>query len=180
MDQGRVSEPAERARVPGSKSSDVDDPTPALGLHVRRGRLGTAEVADNLGVDVGQQIVVVGLRQRPKHEASWSSRVVDQDVESSEFVDSLLDHRVHGLGAVRVSYDGDDLPSGLSGQLARRLLENVLSPGADDDVNSLFGQLSRRRLADANASTGHNCPPAVQVKVHRIAPVLVVVTLKSP
>ena len=128
------------------------------------------KVADDLGVDVEEQVGVVGLRQWAEHESSGRGGVVHEDVDAAELVDGALYQGVDGLGAGGIGYDGHDAASGLRRQLLGRGFEDVLTPGADDDVDALPGKLTRGGLADPDASAGHYRPLAAEFEVHVSAP----------
>jgi hypothetical protein len=77
----------------------------SLAAHVRRDRLDAAEVADHLGVEVGEQRLRVGVRHVVAHQAGRRRGAVDEDVDAAQ-PDGRRGEPPYGLGVGRVGGDG--------------------------------------------------------------------------
>ena len=159
---------AEVAGVAGVESADVDDTAKALRFEQGNGGPGAAERADELDVEVADQLLVnevldgAGGRGR----AAGQRRAVDQDVQSAQGVGGLVDHAVNLLTIGGVKGHGDGAAAGGLGDLRGGRFEIGHGPRADHHVGALAGQFQGDSLADAAAGAAHKCQFAFKSEIH--------------
>ena len=159
---------AEVAGVAGVESADVDDATVALGLEQGNGGPGAAQRADELHVEVADQVLVdevldgAGGRGR----AAGQGRAVDQDVQTAQSIGGLVDHPVNLLAIGGVEGHGDGAAAGGLGDLGGGRLQIGHGARTDHHVGALARQLQGDSLADAAAGAAHKCQFAFKSKIH--------------
>ena len=164
--EGGVAQTADGPRLPGGQSADVDDPPPSPSLEVGGGGLRAPEVADDLRVYVGEELLLAGLFERSRHQSAGIGRVVDEYVDPAELPRRGLHHSLDRLPVGGVGDDRKNAASRLRRHAVRRLLQGVAAPGADGDVHPFPCQLQRDRLSDPLAASRHDRSLAAQLKVH--------------
>src|SRR5262249_13558637 len=109
------------ARGAASAATDVDDASPAGLLHVWYSRLDCAQVAYHLLFEVAQDVGVAHGLDRAG-SAAYTRRVVDHDVNATEFTCRRVDEVPDRVGVQGVTDDGDNLAARLIRQFTGRLL----------------------------------------------------------
>ena len=151
----QIAHAAVGARVAGRHPADVYDTPPALFAHDGRHRLGAAHVTHHLGVQVGEQVLVAGVVQAAAYQAARIGGIVHEDVDPAELGHRGVHQPLHRLVAGGVGGNGYDAPARLGRKLCGSLLEQALSPGADDHADALACELAGYRLSDAHAAARH-------------------------
>jgi hypothetical protein len=123
---------------------------------VRRDSPGAAQVAEHLGVDGREQVVIDEIGQLPwRSSARWLGGRVDEDVDAAEFPgdpgDRGPDRQV--LGGVRSH--GED-PAAALAQPPGRRLKTLRVAGQQRHVRSLGGERVSDGESDAPAAAGHD------------------------
>src|SRR5438552_5053851 len=170
MHNSRIPQPADIPRPSTREPTDVDDPPPPAALHVRRRRLRAPHVPHHLGVDVLQQKLVVGRRQRARHHPTRRRRIVHENIDPPELGHGRLDRILTGLRAGRVADDRNDAAPRGRRQRLRRLLEHAAIPRADRHVDAFARQLLCDRLADALAPARDDRDLPGQSQIHVQSP----------
>ena len=165
-----VAQAADVAGAAAGEPADVDDAPPAPLLHVGRHRLGASHIADHLGVDVLEQGLVIGFRERPAHHAARRRGVVHEHVDVAERLQGGVHQVGHGLRAHRVGDDWNDAASGLVRERLGRLVQGLALPGADRHVHAFRRQYPGDRPADAPAPPRDDRDPACQSQIHVESP----------
>ena len=155
-------------RLPRRQPADVDDPAPALRLHVRRNGARAAQVAHHLDVDFALQLRGVDLGERGRRRvAARPGRGVDEDVDAAAERGSRLGDRALDLRVVAgVGDDGDDGRAGLVDDLGRAGGEPLRVAREDRDRRAFEREAARDRLADAAAAAGDESALALEFEVH--------------
>src|SRR5262249_18546380 len=148
-------------RLDAVVADQVDHPPAALLDHDRQHIAQAAHVAHELELHAFLPVV---LAQVLDYAARRRAGIVDHDVDAAERLVALLDE-VLGLGVVaQVGRDRYDLAVGFLGDLGRRLLQHILAPGADRDVDAFLGERAGNAFADALAAAGHQRGLAVKLQ----------------
>jgi hypothetical protein len=137
----------------------------------RRGRLGTAEDAQQIGVEhalpqlFGDQIELGG-RDGPPH--AGRAGVVDQEVEPAERADRPFDHRLAPAGLAHIAGRCDHLEAGCAELLHRLGPACVARQVVDRDLGAEAGQHRRRGETDAGGRAGDQRRLAIQIELHPV------------
>jgi hypothetical protein len=136
--------------------------------HVRFHRLGTAEVADDLGVDVLHQQLVTGLSQWSLDESAGRRSVIDQNIDAAQVGHGILNHLFHRLTIGRIGGNGNDPPASRPCHLLGRGLQRVTTPTADHHVDPFTGQFQRNSFANSSTAAGDDGDFACQFQIHGV------------
>src|SRR5262245_58741031 len=101
-----------------------------------------------------------------EHAAGRGAGIVDHDVDAAERPVGLR-HEILGIGVfAEIGGDRQDPAVGLPRDLGRRLLERLLAPRADGNVDAFLRQRAGDAFADARAAARDQRSLAVKLKVH--------------
>src|SRR5262249_46543401 len=147
-------------------TDEIDDASAALAHHDRQRIAQAAHVTHEFQL---HRLRPIGLREVLDDAAGCGAGIVDQDVDAGERLMTFLDE-ILGIGILgQIGGNGDDLASGLLGDLCRGGLELVLAARAYGNVDAFTRQRSGDAFADALATAGHERRLAFELKVHDVS-----------
>src|SRR2546425_4246447 len=165
----RVGDPARQIAGRGiarGGTDNIDDPSPALGLHDREHGPSHPNVTEDLQAPVAGPLLVGNFQEVA---APYGARVVHEDVEPAEAIPHRRGDAIHFVEPAQVAGDDENLRFRLRLDLLRGLLEPRLVARADRDPGALGAQAERDGPPDPLASARHQRRLAGQFEIHEVS-----------
>src|SRR5262249_51491149 len=144
-------------------ADQIDHAPAALLDHDRQHVAQAAHVAHEFEL---QRLFPVGLGQMLEHAAGRGAGIVDHDVDAAERLVGLGDE-ILGIGVfAEIGGDRHDPAVGFPRDLGRCLLERLLAPRADGNIDAFLRQRAGDAFADTGAAARDQRGLAVKLEVH--------------